>query len=175
MTNGILNSIKYRDKIFLKLKALSNGTDLHNRLSENIKSHNKILKKLIRQAKIQYYADQFNKNKSNTRHTWSTIKDILNKCKDKKDFPAFFTLNGKNMDDKTEISNIFNNFFAGVGKKNFHIASNIMVLKQFRPFWNKGLYLLLILNVSASLMWRKSLKILHQRTALAMMVSRLVF
>ena len=35
MANGILNSIKYRDKIFLKLKALSNGTDLHNRLSEN--------------------------------------------------------------------------------------------------------------------------------------------
>ena len=48
MTNGILNSIKYRDKIFLKLKALSNGTDLHNRLSENLKSYNKILKKLIR-------------------------------------------------------------------------------------------------------------------------------
>ena len=32
MTNGIFNSIKYRDKIFLKLlKALSNGTDLHKR------------------------------------------------------------------------------------------------------------------------------------------------
>ena len=120
MTNGILNSIKYRDEIFLKLKALSNGTDLHNRLSENLKSYNKILKKLIRQTKIQYYADQFNKNKSNIRHTWSTIKEILNKCKDKKDFPALFTLNGKNIDDKTEISNTFNIFFAGVGTKLSH-------------------------------------------------------
>ena len=60
MTNDILNSIKYRDKIFFKSKALSNGTDLHSRLSENLKSYNTILKKLIRQAKIQYYADQFN-------------------------------------------------------------------------------------------------------------------
>ena len=115
MTNGILNSIKYRDKMFLKLKALSAGTDLHDRLSANLKSYNKTLKKLIRQAKIQYYADQFDKNKSNIRHTWSTIKEILNKCKDKKDFPAFFTLNGENIEDKTEISNTFNIFFASVG------------------------------------------------------------
>ena len=45
VTYGILNSIKYRDKIFLKSKATSNGTDLHKRLSENLKSYNKILKK----------------------------------------------------------------------------------------------------------------------------------
>ena len=44
MTNGILNSIKYRDKMFLKLKALSAGTDLHDRLSANLKSYNKTLK-----------------------------------------------------------------------------------------------------------------------------------
>ena len=78
------------------------------------------MKKLIRQAKIQYYADQFNKNKSNIRHTWSTIKDILTKCKDKNFFPPFSTLNGKNIDDKTEISNTFNIFFAGVGTKLSH-------------------------------------------------------
>ena len=35
MTNGILNSIKYRDKMFLKLKSRSAGTDLHGRLSAN--------------------------------------------------------------------------------------------------------------------------------------------
>ena len=104
MTNSIFNSIKHRDRIFLKLQALSNGTDLHMRLSENFKSYYKILKKIIRQAQIQWYADQFNKNKSNIRHKWSTIKDLLNKCKDKKDSPAFFTLNGENLEDKTEIS-----------------------------------------------------------------------
>ena len=36
---------------------------------------------------------------------------------DKKDFPAFFTLNGENIEDKTEISNTFNNCFASVGAK----------------------------------------------------------
>ena len=46
MTNGILNSIKYRDQMILKLKALSAGTDLHDRLSANLKSYNKTLKYL---------------------------------------------------------------------------------------------------------------------------------
>ena len=36
MTNGILNSVKYRDKIFLRLKAMSNGTELHKRLTFKI-------------------------------------------------------------------------------------------------------------------------------------------
>ena len=33
------------------------------------------------------------------------------------DFPAFFTLNGENLEDKTEISNTFNNLFASVRTK----------------------------------------------------------
>ena len=46
MTNGILNSIKFRDKMFLKLKALSAGTDLQDRLIANLKSYDKTLKNL---------------------------------------------------------------------------------------------------------------------------------
>ena len=115
MTNSILNSIKFRDKLFLKLKTLNSGSELHDSVSVNLKSYNKILKKLIRQAKIKYYSDQFDKNKLNIRHTWSTIKEILNKCKDKKDFPTFFTIKGENITDKTDISNSFNSFFANIG------------------------------------------------------------
>ena len=87
MTTGILNSIKFRDKLYmyLKLKSLDPRTDYHHKTDSDLKSYNTILKKLIRQAKIQYYAEQFDKNKSNIRHTWSTIKEILNKCKNKRD------------------------------------------------------------------------------------------
>ena len=172
MTNGILNSIKYRDNMLVKLKGLSAGTDLHDRLSANLKSYDKTFEKLIRQAKIQYYADQFNKNKSNIRHTWSTIKEILNKCK--KDFPAFFTLNGENIEDKTEISNTFNIFFASVGAK---LSNSIEYngTKTISSFLKQGLYHPLILIVSALLMWRKLSKIVHQRTVLVTMVFLLVF
>ena len=116
MTSGILNSIKFRDKLFLKLKTLNSTSELYDSINANLKSYNKILKKLIRLAKIRYYSDQFDKNKSNIRHTWSTIKEILNKCKDKKDFPTFFTIKGETITDKTDISNNFNSFFANIGE-----------------------------------------------------------
>ena len=115
MTSGILNSIKFRDKLFLKLKILNSTSELYDSINANLKSYNKILKKLIRLAKIRYYSDQFDKNKSNIRHTWSTIKEILNKCKDKKDFPTFFTIKGETITDKTDLSNNFNSFFANIG------------------------------------------------------------
>ena len=95
MTNGILNSIKFRDKLFLKLKTLNSASELHESVRVNLKSYNKILKKLIRQAKIKYYSDQFDKNKSNIRHTWSTIKEIMYKCKNKNIFQHFLQLKGK--------------------------------------------------------------------------------
>ena len=116
MTSGILNSIKFRDKLFLKLKTLNSTSELYDSINANLKSYNKILKKLIRLAKIRYYSDQFDKNKSNIRHTWSTIKEILNKCKDKKDFPTFFTIKGETITDKTDLSNNFNSFFANIGE-----------------------------------------------------------
>ena len=122
ITNSILNSIKFRDKLFLKLKKLNSCNELHGHISFNLKSYNKILKKLIRQARIQYYSDQFDRNKSNIRHTWSTIKEILNKCKDKKEFPAFFTIKDEHVTDKTDISNNFNSFFANIGT---NLSNNI--------------------------------------------------
>ena len=115
MSSGILCSIKFRDKLFLKLKSSNPGTDIHDIISLNLKTYNNILKKLIRQAKMQYFTDEFNKNKSNIRHTWSTIKEILNKCKNKKDFPAFFTISDKSIKDKIDIANYFNSYFANVG------------------------------------------------------------
>ena len=75
------------------------------------------MNKCIKRTYALLVAHKTRGNKSNIRHTWSTIKEILNKCKDKKDFPAFFTLNGENIEDKTEISNTFNNCFASIGTK----------------------------------------------------------
>ena len=64
--------------------------------------------------KIKYYSDQFEKNKSSIRHTWSTLKEILNKCKIKKVFQQFLQFKEKKT-DKTDISNSFNSFVANIG------------------------------------------------------------
>ena len=60
MTSGFLNSIKFRDKLYLKLKSFSQGTVLHNKIDLELRSYNNLLKKIIRQTEIQYYTDQFN-------------------------------------------------------------------------------------------------------------------
>ena len=42
MTSGILNSIKFRYKLFLKLKTLNSISELHDSINANLKSYNKI-------------------------------------------------------------------------------------------------------------------------------------
>ena len=126
ITDGILRSIKYRDKLFREVRCIPNGTDLHSSLSVNLSSYQTILKKTIRMAKCKYYADQFEKNKSNIRHTWSTTKEILSKKRNKKDFPNYFKLSDQHISDPMAIANHFNIFFANIGpelSKNLHSNS----------------------------------------------------
>ena len=75
-TTGILCSIQFLDRMYRNLQSISPNTDMYNSLKQNLKSYNSILKKTIRQAKIDYYADQFNQSKSNIKHTWSVVKEI---------------------------------------------------------------------------------------------------
>ena len=69
--------------------------------------------KIIQQAKIDYNANLFNLSKSNIRHTWSVVK--LNKCKNKREFPNYFVIDGHEIKAHTDISNCFNLFFSRVG------------------------------------------------------------
>ena len=55
------------------------------------------------------------KHKSNIRHTWATIKEIIGKIKNKHDFPDHFTVDGMKITQPFDIANCFNNFFAQVG------------------------------------------------------------
>ena len=97
ITQGILNSIRYRDKLYRKL--IKTYTNPHTYLSMqlNLQTYKCLLEKAIRNAKIEYYATQFNNSKSNIRHTWSVVKEILNKCKNKRDYSDHFTVNGIKM------------------------------------------------------------------------------
>ena len=127
ITDGILRFIKYRDQLFRKVRSVPNGTDPHSSLSVNRSSYQKILKKTIRMAKCKYYADQFAKNKSNIRHTWSNIKEILSKKRNKKDFHSYFKLADQHISDPMAIANHFNKFFANIGpelSKNLHSNSD---------------------------------------------------
>ena len=138
-TTGILRSIQFRDRIYRNLQSTSPDTDMYNSLKQNLKSYNSILKKTIRQAKIDYYANQFNQSKSNIRHTWSVVKEILNKCKNKREFPNYFVIDDREIKAHTDISNCFNRFFSRVGPD---LADSIISTsaKSFSYYLKQNIY-----------------------------------
>ena len=84
ITKGILNSIRFRDKLYKRLKTTSNNNPIFYTLKNNLQVYNRILKKNIRSAKYMYYNDCFDKYKNDIKKTWQTIKEIINtKSKDK--------------------------------------------------------------------------------------------
>ena len=69
ITKGIVRSIKYRDKLYLQLKRTPVDSERHNILKLNLKTYQSILKRLIRDAKKQYYQKQFEKYKNDVNQT----------------------------------------------------------------------------------------------------------
>ena len=64
ITFGIVKSLASRDKKLYKLKQLNQGLPEYLALKQNITVFNTILKKLIREAKMKYYHETFEKYKS---------------------------------------------------------------------------------------------------------------
>ena len=115
ITPGILNSIKFRDRLYKKLRGTDPESPLYCTLHTNLRTFRSILQRNIKLAKLNYYGNKFNKNVSNTKQTWSTINEILNKCNNKKEFPTYFTINSVEIRNKSEIANNFNSFFSNIG------------------------------------------------------------
>ena len=121
ITNGILSSIKFRDKLYKKMTKASNLV-LKSTLRTNLSTYNGILKKLIRVTKEDYYYDCFIKYTSDMKKTWQTIGTIINNKKNTNDIPETFSVDGKLISDPMEIANSFNKYFTDIG---INLAENI--------------------------------------------------
>ena len=116
ITSGLVKSIKFRDKLYLKLKSTPSESSLYSQLKINLSTYNKILKKAIREAKQSYYYKQFNKYKNDMKNTWKTIKTIICNTNKNTDMPNSFIIDGNKIDDKQTIADRFNSFFTNIGK-----------------------------------------------------------
>jgi Holliday junction resolvase RusA-like endonuclease len=115
ITPGLLISIKFRDKLFIRFKKCQRNTQLYYTLQNNLKTYNSILKSSIRTAKIQYYHSTFNKYKRDIKNTWKTIKDIVNKTKNKNTLPNYFKIDGSIVTNPEEIAKKFNAHYNNIG------------------------------------------------------------
>ena len=123
MTDGLLISIKYRDKLYKKLKTCSSEAEC-DRLSTNLKTYNNILTKAIREAKFNYYDNQFNQHKNNMKRSWDTLKNLLNSRK-KDTFPDAFMYKTQKINDFDQIAKCFNEYF-------LNIESNVSDTRSFK-------------------------------------------
>ena len=114
ITEGLIKSIKFRDKLHMKSKT-SNLTLLeYQAIRINIKTYNTIIKRLIRKQKREYIANKFDEHKSNIRRTWQLINDVMGR--DKKDATSdVFIINREEISDPKIIANHFNDFFLNIG------------------------------------------------------------
>ena len=83
------------------------------RRKHNLKVYNQILNRNIQQVKQDYFQNEFQKFKKDTKKTWDVIKSIL-KNTTKKEFPNFFKIDNVNVTNKREIAERFNRFFTNI-------------------------------------------------------------
>ena len=125
---GIIRSIKTRDAMYLKFKRCYQQSLEYNTLKNSLHVFNCILKKTIREAKIQYFNKLFTKYIGDIKKTWQTISDIICKSNGKRKTLDKIIMDSRVIKDKEEICNKFNDFFANIGPK---------LPNQIKPISNK--------------------------------------
>ena len=111
ITQGLLKSIKYRDKLYKRLKLTDPNLANYDTININLKTYNGIRKTSIRAAKQAYFELCFKRLKNDINNTWKTINDILSKTKIQNKSPTVIVENGVTHTDKLNIANKFNQFF----------------------------------------------------------------
>jgi len=112
MTNGILTSIRKRDK--MKHHLLLNNTP--QTLLE-YKNYRNNLSKLINNVKNSFYREKIIESANNSRNTWKIINEMTNNNRKTAEtqIKEIVDDNGNIHTDSTNIANTLNNYFTDIG------------------------------------------------------------
>lgn len=115
ITFGLLNSIKYRDKLYVKLIKTSLASTKYLSIEKEYKDFCSVLQSSLRKAKSDYYHKQFQDSISDIKKTWSKINEVLCRKSKRAEMPDYFLDGNKVITENVDIANCFNNFFANIG------------------------------------------------------------
>ena len=108
VTETLISKIKRRDN----LNKLANKKKIDRTVYTEFRNN---LTTELRQAKTNYYEDQFEMNANNTKKTWEVINSVI---KSKKEYPKVkLTDEEENYIVETEIPNKFINYFTNIASK----------------------------------------------------------
>ena len=117
ITLGIIRSIKFRDKMYVRFKQCPQNSEEYHVLKNNLRVLNSILKRTINEAKTKYYENLFNQYKSNIKMTWKTISEIICKSNSKRKELEKIIVDSNVVTNKREICERYNEFFTNIGPK----------------------------------------------------------
>ena len=127
ITSGIIKSIEFRNNLYKKCKMSPHDSPDYLILWHNLKLYNKYLNQCILTAKQEFYVREFTKYKNDIRKTWGTLKHILNKKKQKSDFPPYFIDKDRRISGSKNIADQFNEYFIQIGPK---LAGGLIILPR---------------------------------------------
>lgn len=114
ITNGLLKSIRYRDKLSKQLRHHPFNTQLRARFTR----YRNILISLIKKAKYRFYKTKIDEANGDSRKFWNIVNEVAGRPSRKGKFPVEgFCAHGDTAtpDVIKIVSNNFNNYFASVG------------------------------------------------------------
>ena len=112
LTQGLAISLKTSSKLYRDSKKAKTEQS-----KGKYKRYKKLLDKLIKKAKDSYYGKLIKDAGNDSRRLWMLINEVIDRKQLRQKIPSSFT-NGENkVTDKKEISNLFNKYFASIGKK----------------------------------------------------------
>ena len=117
LTNGLKNACKKKNrlyKMFLSCRTLAAET--------RYKTYKNKLTSILRLSKKTYYSKLLVEHRNNIAETWQILRTVIGKHLKHSSYPNHFIVEGSKVDNKTEIANVFNNFFTNIGPD---LANNI--------------------------------------------------
>ena len=112
MTQGLINASVNKSKLL--------PTKIRKPTENNINKYNKdfckIFNKLKRLIKSKYYTDIFPMNVSNVKRTWQILREVLNRQPNHNKKKKIFVIGNIDTNNKKDIANGLNTFFASIGK-----------------------------------------------------------
>lgn len=114
MTNGLLTSIRKRDRI--RQKTLKKPNDIS--LSDNFHAYRNTLKNLIVKQKNEYYKSKITQNINNPKKTWEIINEITDSKRTHKTIKKIVDSDGNETSNKdpAKMADVFNKFFVSIGE-----------------------------------------------------------
>lgn len=113
ITNGIIKSSNYKEKLYKKWKKDPDNLDLKSKYQNYLKHFNKVIK----MSKRKFDEDMVSKNFNNKRRLWQIINYKIKPSNDKKNEIDHLIINNQKINDISAMSKSFNEYFSSIGTK----------------------------------------------------------